>query len=274
MLKIGEFSKMSRISIRMLRHYDEIGLLKPETVDAFTGYRYYKEVQLVQAGRIQALKNMGFGLGVIQEILDQYSNPAELERFLAVRSQELEAQAQAVNQRLQILDSTMKWLRKDGNIMGYDVSLKTIPELYAASVRQVIPTYADEGSLWKILMEETGGMHLQSSSPGYHMALYHDGEFKETDVDVEIRKSVMGVYSDTEHVKFKTLPAVQAASATFKGSYEQISQVNVAVAEWIADNGYEYAGLAFNIYHVSPGETKNPEEYVTEICYPVKKKNR
>lgn len=274
MLKIGEFSKMSRISIRMLRHYDEIGLLKPETVDAFTGYRYYKEVQLVQAGRIQALKNMGFGLGVIQEILDQYSNPAELERFLAVRSQELEAQAQAVNQRLQILDSTMKWLRKDGNIMGYDVSLKTIPELYAASVRQVIPTYADEGSLWKILMEETGEMHLQSSSPSYHMALYHDGEYKEQDVDVEIRKSVIGAYSDTEHVKFKTLPAVQVASATFKGSYEQISQVNVAVAEWIADNGYEYAGLAFNIYHVSPGETKNPEEYVTEICYPVKKSNR
>lgn len=274
MLKIGEFSKMSRISIRMLRHYDEIGLLKPETVDAFTGYRYYKEVQLVQVGRIQALKNMGFGLGVIQEILDQYSNPAELERFLAVRSQELEAQAQAVNQRLQILDSTMKWLRKDGNIMGYDVSLKTIPELYVASVRQVIPTYADEGSLWKILMEETGGMHLQSSSPSYHMALYHDGEYKEQDVDVEIRKSVIGAYSDTEHVKFKTLPAVQVASATFKGSYEQISQVNVAVAEWIADNGYEYAGLAFNIYHVSPGETKNPEEYVTEICYPVKKSNR
>lgn len=274
MLKIGEFSKMSRISIRMLRHYDEIGLLKPETVDAFTGYRYYKEVQLVQAGRIQALKNMGFGLGVIQEILDQYSNPAELERFLSVRGQELEAQAQVVNQRIQILDSTMKWLRKDGNIMGYDVSLKTIPELYAASVRQVIPTYADEGSLWKILMEETGGMHLQSSSPGYHMALYHDGEYKEQDVDVEIRKSVIGAYSDTEHVKFKTLPAVQVASATFKGSYEQISQVNGAVAEWIADNGYEYTGLAFNIYHVSPGETKKPEEYVTEICYPVKKKNK
>ena len=69
MLKIGDFSKLSRISIRMLRHYDEIGLLKPGKVDAFTGYRYYEESQLLDAERIQVLKNMGFGLSVIREIM-------------------------------------------------------------------------------------------------------------------------------------------------------------------------------------------------------------
>ena len=72
MLRIGDFSKLSRISIRMLRHYDEIGILHPECVDDFTGYRYYSESQLPLAGKIQALKSLGFGLSVIKEILVKY----------------------------------------------------------------------------------------------------------------------------------------------------------------------------------------------------------
>lgn len=72
MFKIGEFSKLTMISIKMLRHYDEIGLLAPETVDSFTGYRYYSARQLEAAGKIQALKSMGFGLATIREILAQY----------------------------------------------------------------------------------------------------------------------------------------------------------------------------------------------------------
>jgi len=272
MLKIGEFSKLSRISIRMLRHYDEIGLLCPESVDDFTGYRYYSEYQLPTAGRIQALKNLGFGLAAIREILDNYEDAKEMEQFLIIKRQEIAEQEELFLRRLQLLDSTIEWLRKDGNIMGYDVSLKTIPERYVASVRKVIPSYADEGILWNILMKETAQLNMQDGNPCYTMAMFYDSEYKEHDVDVEVQKSVVGSYKDTEHVKFKTVPAVQIASATYKGSYEQISQVNEAVAKWILDNGYEMDGLSFNIYHISPHETQNSDEYVTEVCYPVKKK--
>lgn len=82
MLKIGEFSKLSRVSIRMLHHYDEIGLLKPVQIDHFTGYRYYKEEQLTTAGRIRALKDMGFGLTHIGEILSCYEDYVKLEEYL------------------------------------------------------------------------------------------------------------------------------------------------------------------------------------------------
>ena len=91
-------------------------------------------------------------------------------------------------------------------------------------------------------------------------------------MDVEVQKSVKGRYTNTENVVFKTEPAVEIASATFKGGYEKTSEVNEAVANWVQDNGYIFTGLAFNIYHVSPHETQNPDEYVTEVCYPVKKK--
>ncbi|MFT4106456.1 MAG: MerR family transcriptional regulator [Lacrimispora sp.] len=271
MLKIGDFSKLSRISIRMLRHYDEIGILHPAAVDHMTGYRHYSEGQLPLAGRIQALKDLGFGLSVIREILDKYEDAREMEKFLVIKRQEMEDEEQVLHQRIRLLDNAIEWLRKDGNIMGYDVSLKTLPKRYAASVRKVIPSYADEGMLWGILMEETAPLHMQDGSPCYTLAVFHDREYKEQDVDVEVQKSVVGTYEDTEHVKFKTIPSVEIASAVYKGSYEQVGQVNEAVAKWIQDNGYEFAGLSFLIYHVSPHETQNPDEYVTEVCYPVKK---
>ena len=141
MLRIGDFSKLSRVSIRMLRHYDEIGILHPESVDDFTGYRYYSESQLPLAGRIQALKSLGFGLSVIKEILVKYEDVREMKRFLLVKRKELEEEALETRQKLMLLDSTLKWMRKDGNLMDYNVTLKTVPERYVASVRQVIPAY-------------------------------------------------------------------------------------------------------------------------------------
>ncbi len=89
--------------------------------------------------------------------------------------------------------------------------------------------------------------------------------------EIEAQKTVRGKYRDTEQVKFKTLPEVTFASAIHRGSYGGISAANAAVAAWINENGYEFLSPAFNIYHVSPHETKNPDEFVTEVCYPVKK---
>lgn len=272
MLKIGDFSKLSRISIRMLRHYDEIGLLKPDEVDDFTGYRYYSENKLPLAGLIQALKGLGFGLSAIGEILEQYDDPQAVERLLLVKEKELEEKIQETQHRLHLLDNTMKWLRKDGNLMDYSVTLKTLPERYVASVRQVIPAYDCEGMLWQILNEEIADQKVVPASPCYGLAVFHDVGYKENDTDVEVQISVTGEYKDTEHVRFKKVPPIQMASATYKGSYDQITRVNEAVAKWINDNGYEYNGNSFCIYHVSPAEASDPEDLVTEVCCPVKKK--
>lgn len=272
MLKIGDFSKLSRISIRMLRHYDEIGILTPGHVDEFTGYRYYSEAQLPLAGVIQALKNLGFGLTAIKEILDKYDDGPEMERFLEVKRTELKQRLDDTQQRLLLLDSTVKWLRKDGNLMDYYVTLKTLPERYVASVRQVIPAYDCEGMLWETLNKEIAPQNVAPETPCYGLAIFHDEGFKDSDVDVEIQISVAGTYKDTEHVKFKTVAPVLIASATYKGSYDQITRVNEAVANWISANGYDFDGSSFCIYHVSPGQTSDPEELVTEVCFPVKKK--
>lgn len=272
MLKIGDFSKLSRISIRMLRHYDEIGLLVPVNIDVFTGYRYYSEAQLPLANRINSLKAMGFSLLNVAAILKNYDDSPALKQFLVLKQTELSEEIEEGKRRLLLLGTAIKHLEKDDKIMKYNVTLKELPERCVASVRKVIPSYDAEGMLWGILMQETAELKIQADDPCYCVAVFHDGEYKESDVDVEIQKTVKGRYQDTANVKFKVEPSIMIASAVYKGSYEQIDEVNSAVANWIKDNDYEFEGAMFNIYHVSPHETDNPDEWVTEVCYPVKKR--
>ncbi len=272
MLKIGDFSKLSRISIRMLRHYDELGLLTPKTTDDFTGYRYYAEAQLPVAGRIAALKDMGFSLAAIGQILKSYDNPRALAEFLSVKQAEMQIEAEEANRRLLLLETAIKRLRKDETAMNYNVNVKIMPERYVASVRKVIPAYDQEGILWGILMQETAHLGMQIADNCSSLAIFHDDGYKEGDVDVEVQMTIKGSYQNTKNVVFKTEPAVEIASATYKGSYDQLAAVNHAVAGWVQDNGYEFGDMMFCIYHVSPHQTQNPDEYVTEVCYAVKKK--
>jgi len=272
MLKIGDFSKLSRISIRMLRHYDEIGLLVPESIDEFSGYRYYSEAQLLLANRINSLKDMGFSLSVIAEILKVYNDPEALKSYLLLKQAELLDLKEKTCRQLQILETIINRIGKESNVMEYSVVLKEIPQRYVASLRRRIPSYDKEGTLWEQMMKETASQNVKFAIPCNSIAIFHDKEHKEHDPDVEIQISVQGSYRNTENVVFKTVPPVLVASVTFKGSYDQMIAVNQAVANWIRDNDYDFDGAMFNIYHVSPAQTQNPDEYVTEVCFPVKKK--
>ena len=266
MLKIGDFSKLSRVSVRMLRHYDDIGLLKPAQTDAFTGYRYYREEQLLVIGRITALKDMGFSLADIVRILEIYEDRDQLDAFLRAREEELTRLSKETEYRLTLLETARNRLRKEQH-MNYDVTVRTIPERYAATVRMVVPRYEDEGMLWAMMAECK--TPLVPAEPCLAAATFLDQEYKEENVEIMVSMTVRGSYEDTEHVKFMTLPAVKVASCVIKGSYAQMGAATAAVASWISGNGYQIAGPMFNIYHVSPHETQNPDEYVTELCFPI-----
>ena len=173
MLKIGEFSKLSRVSVRMLRHYDEIGLLKPAEIDRFTDYRYYREDQLPTAGRIAALKDIGFSLADIVRILEVYDDREKMEQFFSVRQKELEAISEDTAHKLTLLDAARKRLRKEES-MSYDVTLKTIPERCAATVHMTIPRYEDEGIIWG--KSRHGACEVPHTSGGYGGQLHLPGQ--------------------------------------------------------------------------------------------------
>ena len=131
----------------------------------------------------------------------------------------------------------------------------------------VIPRYEDEGKLWNMLGECK--TPLVPADPCLAAAVFMDKEYKEENVEVMIWMTVKGIYEDTEHVKFQTLPAVKVASYILKGSYEGINDATAIVVSWMKDNGYTVSGPMFNIYHVGPAQTQNPDEFVTEICFPI-----
>lgn len=165
----------------------------------------------------------------------------------------------------------MKTMREDVIEMNYHVSLKEIPERNVASVRKVIPSYNCEGDLWSILMEEINVKNISIANPSYSIATFHDQEYKENDVDVEIQINILGEHENTKDVNFKKIDPSYVASITVNGSYEQMTAVNEAAAKWIETEGYELAGPMFNIYHVSPAMESDPNKWVTEVCYPINK---
>ena len=205
MFKIGEFSKLSRISIRMLRHYDEIGLLVPEETDPWTGYRRYAAAQLMTANRITALRGLGFSLAETAALLACWEDRTAMETRLLAQRAAVEASIQEALDRLRLLDTTIERLRKDEKQMNYDVTIKTLPERQVASVRQILPCYDREGDLWHIFVRETALLHIQDGDPALCISVYHDGEYKEADVDVEIQKTVKLITPSGEYLKEQTM---------------------------------------------------------------------
>lgn len=270
MFKIGEFSRLSNVSVRMLRHYEKMELLIPETVDKFTSFRYYSARQLETVGKIQRLKHLGFSLAIIRRLLE-VEDIDELSAFLDLRQQELEEELRQITTQHDMLDSVRKIIREDSNLMNYNVVYKTIPARKVMSIRRVMPSYQDEGILWGEMFGQAQQMNVRLTNPPMGVSVFHDAEYKEENVDVEIQSSVEGNYADMDTVRFYEAPAVNVASVTFRGAYDQMNKVTQAIGAWIEDNGYQMNGPMMNIMHVSPGQDPNPENWVTEACFPVEK---
>ncbi len=198
MFRVGDFSRLSNISIRMLRHYDKIGLLTPESVDEFTGYRSYSAKQLSDANKIQRLKSLGFSLASIGEMI---SGRANVEQFYSIRKSELEEEMDRIRIQSDLLNQAIAIMKEGEKQMEYNVVIKEIPERNVMSLRKIISSYEEEGILWQELFEAFQTLRVQPGEPMMGVSIYHDKEFKEHDVDVEVQSTVKGSYPDTEEVK-------------------------------------------------------------------------
>jgi len=269
-LKIGVFSILSKISIHMLRHYDEIDLLKPAEVDQFTNYRYYSENQLPIANRIQALKDMGFGLTLIKEIISKCDSDLKLKEYLIEQANQQRKEIIAIQQRLLLTENTINSLNSKTVLPQCNIIKKEIPARMVVSHRGKIQQRSREGVLWEKLAQETTKQNVQFAFPPYHIALFHDEEYKENDVDVEVQRAVTNKYHTTESMTFKKADKIMVAAFIYKGRYDLLKEATGQLVNWIADNGYEITGNMFNVYHISPETERNPENMITEICFPIK----
>lgn len=159
MFRIGEFSRLAMVSVRMLRHYDEIGLLTPNTVDPYTGYRYYSAGQLGTVSRIQLLREMGVSLGEIKKLFDDMQQLNEqqqiqqIQTILTLQQSLLKQQLMSANHKLSLVQSALDRLRKEQTMKRFHVEKKVFPAMQVAAVRDILPSYADEHQLWMQMHE-------------------------------------------------------------------------------------------------------------------------
>jgi DNA-binding transcriptional MerR regulator len=277
MFKIGEFSKLVQIPVPTLRYYDQLGLLKPVKLDHFTGYRYYSASQLPQLHRILALKGLGFSLEQIAEVLDEGLTPEQMRGMLRLRHAQISQQLIDVQNQLQGVEARLQQIEREEQLSNYDVILKPVEPLLVASVRAILPTHGEIGSMFGEVYEAirpyvNEALHPNPELGGQSLVLWYDTEFKEIDVDGAAAFMLRRVIPESGRVKVHELPAATMASTIHHGPYNTIGDAHEAVYTWIETNHYRIVGAdrELNLYHTPPFTRDNPT-YVTEIQYPVEK---
>lgn len=277
MFKIGEFSKLVQVPVPTLRYYDQLGLLKPVEVDKFTGYRYYSASQLPRLNRILALRGLGFSLEQISSMLDEDLTTDEMRGMLRLRHAQISQQlADAQNQLLEV-ETRLQQIEREQKMPSYDVLLKQVEPVLVASVRAILPSHGDSGSLFGEVYEAIRpyadeALHPNPELGGQTIVLWYDNEFKETDVDGAAAFMLRCPIPESGRVKVHELPAALMASTVHQGTFETIGAAHTAVYQWIEANGYRIVGAdrELNLFHTPPIRRDDPT-YVTEIQYPVEK---
>lgn len=264
--KIGLFSQMNKITIKTLRYYDEIGLLKPAHIDEFTGYRYYTADQLPILHEILALRQMGLSLDEISQVKEGIS----IESVLVKKKAEI---LKKISEQTMKLSQVEYYLHNRNENLNYNIVLKELPEVIVASMRTVIEDY---GSLFNIMPPM--GMEMERlecicSVPEYCFNIYHDGEYKEKDIDVEICEAVTEMREDSEMLTFKKIDKVKSAACVLhKGSYNDLPKAYAAIVKWIEENGFEIADNPRESYIDGIWNKDSEDDWLTEIQFPVKSK--
>ncbi|AND83621.1 MerR family transcriptional regulator [Clostridium tyrobutyricum] len=269
MFKIGDFSKLTMVSIRMLRYYDEMGLFKPAKIDAFTGYRYYSAKQITKLNLIVSLRDIGFNVSDISIAINEQSDE-KLKEMLEQKEMEIKNNIKAEEEKLRKINAKIENLEKERVNMNYNVTLKSIPSYKVISLRDTVPTYQLEGILWQKLGEYIQNKKIFCNNMAY--ATYHDEDYKEGPADIEISVVVEKLLNNADGFTFKeTTPIDQVVSILVPGEYSNISPAYNYIGEWIEENGYDICGSARALPLKGSCNEANPNDYLTELQVPVKK---
>lgn len=273
MFRIGEFSKLTQVSVRMLRYYDETGLLKPAEVDTWTGYRMYSVEQIPTLNKIKYLRDSGFNVSEIAAALSNDNSTLIIE-LLEKKQHEIKKNMQLEQEKLVKIETAKHELLNGKNEIHYNVSIKSIPSYYVLSLRKIIPNYYAEGELWKELSDFAKGRNLDLSEETF--SIYYDEDYREENVDVELCAKANKAGQDTESFKFYyTKPVPMMACTMVYGDFSNIATAYTVFANWLQKNSqYTMYGENRQIVHRGPWNEEDPKKYLTEIQIPLKKSGK
>ncbi|MBN2074143.1 MAG: MerR family transcriptional regulator [Dehalococcoidales bacterium] len=234
--KIGDFSRISRVTVRTLRYYDEIGLIKPVRVDELTGYRYYSIEQLPQLNRIIMLKEIGLSLDDIGSTLDSGAPVGHIRQLLQVKKSEIQERLNLDTRRLRQVEIWLDRIDQEGVIpAGIYIQRKTVPEVRIISKREM-GTYEETTlKLYKEIMDyiDSFGNEETAMITGPVTGLFYDDEYKETDADIEVAVPISGdIPVDETGFEVKTLPEIDVISVVYKGPSYDIHRTYAQIIEY------------------------------------------
>ena len=283
MLTIGEFAWLCQVTVETLRHYDRVKLLKPASLDQFTGYRYYSLEQIPRLNRILALKNLGLPLKEIGRMLDQGITPGEIREILEQKQAELQEQIQEAQGRLSSVNGYLQQIESEGKMPDFEVLLKSVEAQWIASVRTKMPWSGQDilgPTITKMFWEADEYLKSQKvkiTGPG--IALWHESQFVHTvidqqDMEIETALSIGQSIAESDRVKVRELPKAEVAYTVHYGDFSGLPLAKQAVFAWLEKNGYRRKGPIREVYlHHDPGHAANEDSprHVTEIQFPVEK---
>lgn len=269
MYQIGEFSKMSKTTIKTLRYYDEIGLLKPENVDDFTGYRFYTTQQLLKLHYIQAFKQIGLPINEIKLIMARQNEM----NILKKRKNQLNAEMERITDQLSRIEFILSG-KEEESFMSYQAIIKELPECIVYYKRLTVPSYDAYFDLIPAIGQECmeANPDIKCRVPEYCFIVYLDGEYKEKDINIEFCEAVNKFGKDTGSIKFKKIESVTALSVMHKGSYSGLPKAYAYAFKWIEDNGYAVTDNPRESYIDGIWNKDSVDDWLTELQIPVRHK--
>jgi DNA-binding transcriptional MerR regulator len=269
MFGIGDFARHGRVSVRMLRHYDAIGLLRPAHVDPVTGYRSYEARQLSGLNRIVALKDLGFSLQQVQTMLDDKVSVEELRGMLRLRRAQLQSQIATDATRLTQIEARLQIIEREGAMPADEVQVKRIPGVRVAELTATAASFEPE-SITPVIQplydELFGRLYRAGLTPtGPAIAWYEDAPEGEGIV-VHATVPVDAGPGGEHDFGIVDLPEIErAATIVHRGSMDDVMPTIQTLAAWIDANGYRSTG--YRELYIEIGEDR--DTWVTELQEPI-----
>ena len=268
MLRIGDFSKLSKISIKTLRYYDKIGLLKPAMIDSATQYRYYTTEQLETVRMISMYKDVGLSNDMISKLIyqkdDKYSILQYQKQILIERAEDIKKALFT----LEVLLDRKPGQRYEARVVHLEKRLMCFSRGYIANVGCI-------HDFIKCCLAELKKTNpdVGFSEPDYCCIIYPDDGYRESNIFVEYAQSVDRMGKDTSIIKFGDIEPITAISVLHRGGYDTLRDAYLYAIQWAAENGYEPCGEPRERYINGKWNVESESEWVTELQLPVKENN-
>lgn len=268
MFQIGEFSKMGKTTIKTLRYYDEIGILKPAKIDKFTGYRFYTSGQILELHKIQSYRQLGLSIDEIKQIFlgDDH------EKILKGLKTELSLEVKKKQIQISRIEFILNGSEVD-SFMNYTATIKEIPECIVYSKKLTVPNYESYMGIIPKIGKELVEQYpdLKCTVPVYCFIVYLDGEYREKDMSIEFCEAVDKLKPDFGEIKFKKMESNMALSVMHKGPYSTIRSAYAYAFKWIEENGYTATDNPRESQIDGIWNKDSENDWLTELQIPVKK---